>query len=269
MSDRKYHHRKLVDIQEKVYERFPDTVIEFRSVKLSPEDHNLELLPQFESILIPGIIVNLVEDFLNLYPVDSTTISKEKLLTIICGAQNFFISWLEPISEDLTEDFFNEKKERKVMLDLLEEFQFKNRNTFKEVVFKKSNGNFRFKNFFLVADIYRALIEYWDLNVDSEEVFKERKESLLNEPNQIKLKKRETFAKHTIAKGFYNVVKDLKIPEKEKFEIVGVFFNCAQISLVDYLQFNLSPSFSENLSEIVGYQNISNLIKRDTTFLLD
>lgn len=269
MEGKKYHHLKLIDLENKLYLPFPVADVEVQTVRLSEEDDNLNLQPKFDLVRIPRVISNLLDDFFNVYNITSNNLSKSKLVTLISGAQLLFCSNQEVILDDLTNDFFNEKKERRLVLDLLERFQFSDRNFINEVNFKNHDETSKVRNFFVIADIYRALLQYWNLDIENQEGFRSQKENLLKELNQINPKKLNTYCKHIIAKSFYNTIDCLDISDNEKLKITGVFFICAQIPLSVNSNFEISPVFKENFSEISDYQHIRLILNRNQSFLIE
>lgn len=252
---------RILKLKADSYYDFPDGYSEISVEHLVlPQDlAELQLFPEFTTVEVPTVVTDLTKDFCRIYP----QIKFPVLVSLIGGSQRLFLNFRNNIdlSSTMLRHFENEKKELAQFIDLLKKFHFGERNFINKIHFKNNGNSLMLNNFFVVSDVYRAIIEQFDLNVTSLEDFEKRKADLLSNTNQLIFPKALLHAKKMVISAFYEALRPIEISENKRYEFIGVFLNCCQIPITEDSTFLLSPNFEENLSEI-SYQAIGNFIRR-------
>lgn len=251
---------RLLKLQGDSYQDFSDDYSEIQVEHLDlPEDlAELQLSPEFTKVEVPVIVTEMVKDFCRIYP----KMKYSKLISLIGGSQRLYLNFQNNIdlNDQMVKYFENEKKELAQLIGLLKEFHFGHRNFIKKLHFKNEDNSLMLKNFFLVSDVYKAVIQQFDLNVATKRDFDKRKEELLSSTNQFKFSKAFQYAKMIIIEGFYNHFEDLEVSENTKFSFIGAFLVGCQIPISKH-PFRLSPTFEHNINEHT-YQAVRNFISR-------
>ncbi|WP_026837062.1 hypothetical protein [Gillisia sp. JM1] len=262
MTQEPFYLHKLVDGN---FIPFKEDYSNFETIKLENEFVDLQLHPKYSQIALPKIINDLIDDFFSLY---GNLELKNSLVNIIAGSQNLYRRLKDADTNvNLFSDFQHEKKDRRALLELLEKYHFEEKDFVKEVVFKNEK-RLRIQNFFTIKDICDALIQHYELNIESREEFENRKNELLSETNQINYDKFTGFCRYLTCTALKNLFNSIAPTNNELFEIIAVFLNCAQIPRISNTDYTISPKFKENLSEIDGYQYIRNILNRKYSFTI-
>lgn len=249
---------RLLERKRNSYQNFEEEYVEVDAVPLKLPDNFSEVsLPNnVKSVVVPGTVKKLVDDFCQSY----SKINNLRLISLIAGAQNLYRTYSEINSpESLVNQYENLKKDLSYLLSLMKEYQFGDRNFTSDVRLKHKKHTIN--NFFLIDDMFKALLDYYELDVDSPQDFEMRTEELLGGTNQLKYSKALAYSKIIVAEAFNYILRDLNINNHTRHIYIGVFFNCAQIPLERTNNQLLSPLFKDNLNE-TSPKNIWNLLNR-------
>jgi len=252
---------RLLKLHADSYQEFSDNYVDLpvEHIDLPEGLSELQLSQNFEKIEVPTVVFELAKDFSRLYP----EVEYGKIISLIGASQNLYLNYRNNFTVDdlLVRHFENEKKELSQLITLLKKFHFNDRNFINKLYFKNEEHNLMLKNFFVISDVYTAVINHFGLDVQTNDAFERRKQELLQNTNNLKFVKASQYAKYLIIQAFNNWLSELPVSQNKKSSYIGVFLNCCQIPIAENTSFLLSPDFEENLSEI-SYQAIGNFLTR-------
>ncbi|WP_157893267.1 hypothetical protein [Salegentibacter sediminis] len=226
---------------------------------------SLSLFPFYNHIEIPATISELVSDFCNSH---QSNISQQKLLSLIGGAQNAFIGSqpLETDSDPVVKDFENERVELEKLLNVVKRYKFSSNDlNLHSIRFVGPNnvtiGNF--KNSWILHRILESVLKDLGEGLDSLEDFNAAAEKEIARTNFVIFSKRQHYVKGLSTRAFNHYLQKIIPGESQRYRdtCTGVFFNCAQIPVVEDNAPLLSPIFKENLAE-TSPDNIRKLRER-------
>lgn len=169
---------------------------------------------------------NLIE-LLNYFDLQSY---ENEFLSLIPIVQNSYLTYSGKPPSGLENDFLKEKKGLEKLLDALEIYLFKDKNKLHSISFKfNTEKPITIKNFFVIDDIYKSIIESFDINEDN---FISRKEDLLsNKVNSFNFLKGRQYVVMKTVQAIFSFLKDnaTNITSNEALRFSGVFLHICQI----------------------------------------
>ncbi len=253
---------QIYKVKEKrgdLFREFDQEYIDVDAVHLDLPEDLLEITFSSEivGIKVPLTIKRLVDDFCTSYP----QAKRSEVFTLIASSQNLYKNYSEiDLQDPLVSQFGYLRKDLSYFLDQVKEYQFGDRNFLNDLRFRFKKKNI--SNSFLFEDIFIAILKFYELDVDSDSEFEERRKIILDErTNELNYTKAGAKAKIIAAKAFDFILRDVKVTNNQKYTFIGVFFNCAQIPLEKGNRFLLSPIFGHNTNE-TSPKNIWNLLHR-------
>lgn len=256
----------LKEYRNNDYFVFKEQYVDFKSLYLSQisEEVNshIGLLPSFTSFQIPEKIVHIVSQFCSENGIKHQF---ELLLNIIAGAQCAYIdSKNHKLNDPMVKAYETERLQLKEVLCFLEDYWFNKVDEDLKIIKFLDSGRRILNasdNPFVLKRIISSLTEGFGLDNESQERFKLKSHKILDTSNQMKFARAEYYIKGFAISGFYSCLNDLDYSENKKYSIVGVFLNCAQVSLTEKHKFTLSDHFNDNLNDTY-YENIRKLKSR-------
>ena len=231
--------------------------------------------PQEYSILkMPVSIVSFVDKVLDKY---NLGMMREEFLTSLCAVQYAFTFYKEWNTDDQThKDLEKERVEWTVLLNLIEKYLFtEDKKPFRSIKFdfdkqeKSTSGNLipatesvKFRNSFVVQDIFQALCTRFNLNKNNYHV---RREELLAETNSFLFSKGDLLIRKNMAETWRTYLWPNIISGKnETNRFIGLFLNLSQVNYkrsVAEIDLNIQEDVDFNL-KLVDHQYVDNLIER-------
>ncbi|MEM5540701.1 hypothetical protein WNY60_13405 [Olleya sp. AS48] len=155
-----------------------------------------------------------------------------------CAMQEKFSNSFNELLGQSGEDFSNHRRDYESLLDFLEVYlKSKDRSDYKGILFKnKSGDNLSLQNFFIVDDVYNAIMDNLGVN---EMNFAKRKLEILEKTNPYNLKKNSERFKSEIINLLFNYFKDFTISGDESLRCTGAFLHIFSIPTkqnIEYVQ---------------------------------
>ncbi|HLF52577.1 hypothetical protein [Flavobacterium sp.] len=191
--------------------------------------HIKYFINKYESLLICNISKKLIDSLLEEYKIYNLNL-EFYLLSAIC--QDTYILYFESEEKKmLYPDYQNERKDLIKILDLLYVKLNLGNEAIKSISFKTKKKAVTINNFFVLTDILDALIIYYGLNLKN---FEERKQELIKDTNNIKLKLLDEYQKWLLIKSLYNYISknNLSTPIlNDDLRFIGYFMHISQIPI--------------------------------------
>lgn len=183
----------------------------------------------------------------------------EFLTLMVLGQKNYLTYQNQDFNDiDLYNDFLNERKSLLKLIELLQ-FSKSNKESLKSISFKFSNDKKSevIKNFFIVDDIYSALLSYYGLTNNN---FENRKKELLSDLDRLKHNKGKDYIKSEIVNTIFNFIKSKKenYSDNRVLKFCGVFLHICQIPSNNKKnsQFDFDIENIEDAIELIDVQNM-------------
>ncbi len=276
MQDRTYKFKRLVDGE---YVDFREEVTSVSTVpltflKFDDIDDILKFSNEYQRIVLPTSIISLTNDLLARYNLSSL---QEEFYTFLCGAQKEFSTYyLAKDEEPLLEDFMEEGKSLKELLQVLEKFLFAdNRKWLKSIRFDNDQwltienedvipepAPLKINHFFTITTIYDAICTGLNLNKEN---FQERKRELLLQTNSFNYRMAARKIRKNITEALFSFVYPDLIPGKNNaLTFVGLCLHSSQIPYKkneENIELDVKLGLDYNLRSI-EFKNIQNIINR-------
>lgn len=229
MSNNIYYYHKLINDTYKISDdnslSFPLKEIVLLKSSLWEEDKF-----NFEYFNLPSKIKNLFDDLIIEYKLLDLS---EDLIKIVAITQNLYISNSQNIEkiDTLSDNFINLEKDLSKLFDSIEKYLFSKSKTYlKSIRFNTNKDGFTIDNFFIVSDIYEAIIDYYNF---TEENFHTRKQEILNSHNTFQLKNNGKSTKTNIVRVLHDFLSERDFNQSDSLRFIGTFLHLAQIQSND------------------------------------
>jgi len=230
MEKSSYTLKKYVGNSEYTHFDFPLEDI-FLSITLNPEqrpflDEELNgALTVFDKVSLPSGSYNNLKSLLSHFDLSKHL---EFFLLLIANTQNYYILYSEINDGPLMEDFMFEKKDMKKFIRAIEKNMKEGDAQSHSISFKFNNETITINNFFILADIFRALRSQYHIEQNN---LDEIKESLLADSDRFKFEKGSEYIKSKAVQYVHDCFKQIA-PERSQNQILkfcGVFLHIAEI----------------------------------------
>jgi hypothetical protein len=198
-------------------------ILPIQSINLTFSDN---ISQNYSSLFIPQNSLNDLDRLLNYFNLINY---REDFLSLITIIQSTFILYSEKFEGELHEDFLKEKKEFKNLINVLEIYLYGSRTELYSVSFKFFSKNTQtVKNFFLIEEIYKAILKYYNLDKEN---FQVRKQEILSEDNNFNFKKGGDFIKSESTKTLFTFLKEtvINITDNNALKFCGILLHICQI----------------------------------------
>lgn len=274
-----YYWKKLVDngsfiIDNSDAQTYPTSELSqgFSEVFLEIlKDHQLpnyilKFIEKYQTTSIPLRISELID-----VTIESNELSAYKLDFYLVASvfQERYIFHLDSptdMRDSIMKDFQNEYSDKEKLLDILyDKLKYSETNT--TAVSFKGKETRTINNHFVVSDLLNILIEYYKLDKDN---FKDRKQSILENSNNLLLDKQDEYLKYLYSKGLYDFIsKNRKgIKKNDKIRFVGQFLILSQIPITKK-RFEIPTKMTlENLLDTDDIKYLNQFIFRPIEFFI-
>jgi hypothetical protein len=236
------------------------------TINLKPLDDKFKVRGKnyfpFVTALIPAKIISLLQELLNEYGCLSDSIDDFTSLLVYC--QHHFVTSTKKEPTEISNNFIHVAKDLEALMNVLKDYLFAtDRKYINSISFKfiGSKKTIAIDNFFIVDDIYRAIMFDFDL---TKENFEERKQEIisLSEVENIRriTKPAEWFKKGIIKIIFWHLM-DKGFSQTLSLKFIGVFLTLCQIKSNNRDKFFTSDSLKD-LKADIDVKNLLHYVKR-------
>ncbi|WP_321826266.1 hypothetical protein [Maribacter dokdonensis] len=237
------------------------------SINLNPSQlHFLEPemngnLINFEKVSLPTSSYNNLKSLLNHFNLSEQL---ELFVLLLANTQHYYLLYSEKVSDSMMEDFMEEKKEMVKFLSVLEKSLFYGGSQTHSISFKFKEETITIKNNFIQSDIYRVLLNQFDI---SKENFRERKEELLNSSSRFRFEKGGEYVKSVVVQYISNLFRIYAstIGQNQLLRFSGVFLHIAEIPSNNNLD-EVVVGDIDNALRLIDYTNMRHYLKPRTSF---
>ena len=260
MNGNVYILKKYIDKQN--YSEFTEDLVEQNIEPLQ----NITFLEHnnssFRKIKLPNTSLQALDFILNKFELSKF---KEEFLSLISLTQNLYLTYLEIYSDELINDFKDEKKELQNFLNIIEEYLNNGKKSIHSISFKFNTENFNpIKNKFLLEDLFKSLLINFDINRDN---FLQRKQELLLQSETIKHKKGGEFVKSELVKSLAVFLKSnvSNISEITALRFCDYFLHICQIQSNNNDEEIVLENYEDDFNGI-DYQNLKHFLTNRANF---
>lgn len=184
---------------------------------------------------------------------------KNEFLSFISIAQSTYLLYNEKVEGKEIQDFLSEKKDLEILFDALESYLFQSRKELHSISFKfQTKPTISIKNFLVIDDIYKSLLQYYSLTKDN---FQEKKFNLINEfTNPFNYKKGGQFVVMNLIKCLFQFIKQEinDISDNKALKFCGVYLHICQIPS-NRKSDSIAIEGIENSLHLIDHQNLMHL----------
>lgn len=218
-------------------------------------------LIKFEKVSLPSSSYNNLKSLLNHF---SLSEQLDLFVLLLANTQHYYLLYNEKVSDPMMEDFMKEKEEMKKFLSVLEKNLFHGNSQSHSISFKFKEETVTIKNNFIQSDIYRVLLNQFDI---SKENFKERKEVLLDNSSRFRFGKGGEYVKSKVVQYMSNLfrIHAPTIGQNQFLRFCGVFLHTAEIPSNNNLDEVLVGDIEDAL-KMIEYANMRHYLKPRTSF---
>ncbi|MFN4149909.1 MAG: hypothetical protein ACK4IX_03115 [Candidatus Sericytochromatia bacterium] len=206
---------------------------------------------------IPKENNKLLISLLELYGIETHL---DSYVTIGCALQYTHQINYNNEMDSVTEDFNTTKRDYKNFLEVLEKYiLLDNKKNAQSISFKFRNKTHTISNTFILNDVYKALLNQYDINIENYQI---RKEDILSKTNQIKVEKYDEKVKTDFAQLIYNNIKSPDLKQADVVKFIGTFFTLFEVPTNNNFQRIELYENINDFKESIDLKNFSHYITR-------
>jgi hypothetical protein len=266
MQQKTYYFKKYFSNSEySEYSDFSESLVNINILPIQSINHTfLDTISQnYSSLFIPK---NSLDDLDKLLTSFNLMNYKEDFLSLITIIQSTFLLYNEEYEGALHEDFIKEKKEFENLIKVLEIYLFGSKKELYPISFKFFSKKTQIiKNFFLIDDIYKAILKYYNLDKEN---FQVRTQEILSEyNNNFNFKKGGDFIKSESIKILFNFLKEkvINISDNKALKFCGILLHICQIPSNNNKNDIMIGDIKDTLV-VIDHENLRHYINDRTKF---
>lgn len=233
------------------------------TIELKPLDNKFKVRGRnyfpFCSVLISPKIISLLQKLLSEYKLSD---SIDDFISLLVYCQHHFVSSIKKELKEISNDFIHQDKDLEDLMIVLKDYLFATDRHYINSISFKFMGNRKavtIDNFFIVDDIYRAVISDFGL---TKENFEERSQELISQltiknENAYSIKKSAEWFKTKVINKIYSYLIDNDFNQSQGLRFTGAFLTLCQIKSNNNDE---ELYIHDSLTDIINDVDIKNLL---------